>query len=283
MTKAGIENPRVGGSSPPPGTIFSLKFKWLLRYLRKRRYRITIAQSLHIFHIVEDMMAKHVIMGGKVHVYKRDNSKYWQCSTFLAGKNHRTSTKEESLSQAKDFAEDWYLELRGKAKTGNLKNEKTFKKAAEQFTREYEVLTDGERNAKYVQDHQARLRNHLTPFFGDYGLSEVTSGAVQDYRIFRMENADKPPSRSTMHHEIVTLRQVLKTAIRHGWLQHLPDLSTPYKMSSKVSHRAWNISVFMKQRGNMPRMAKASLGNGQQNSFMITFCLWQTPDYAPMR
>ncbi len=228
-------------------------------------------------------MAKHVIMGGKVHVYKRDNSKYWQCSTFLAGKNHRTSTKEESLSQAKDFAEDWYLELRGKAKTGNLKNEKTFKKAAEQFTREYEVLTDGERNAKYVQDHQARLRNHLTPFFGDYGLSEVTSGAVQDYRIFRMENADKPPSRSTMHHEIVTLRQVLKTAIRHGWLQHLPDLSTPYKMSSKVSHRAWNISVFMKQRGNMPRMAKASLGNGQQNSFMITFCLWQTPDYAPMR
>lgn len=184
-------------------------------------------------------MAKHVIMGGKVHVYKRDNSKYWQCSTFLAGKNHRTSTKEESLSQAKDFAEDWYLELRGKAKTGNLKNEKTFKKAAEQFTREYEVLTDGERNAKYVQDHQARLRNHLIPFFGDYGLSEVTSGAVQDYRIFRMENADKPPSRSTMHHEIVTLRQVLKTAIRHGWLQHLPDLSTPYKMSSKVSHRAW--------------------------------------------
>ena len=184
-------------------------------------------------------MAKHVIMGGKVHVYKRDNSKYWQCSTFLAGKNHRTSTKEESLSQAKDFAEDWYLKLRGKAKTGNLKNEKTFKKAAEQFTREYEVLTDGERNAKYVQDHQARLRNHLIPFFGDYGLSEVTSGAVQDYRIFRMENADKPPSRSTMHHEIVTLRQVLKTAIRHAWLQHLPDLSTPYKMSSKVSHRAW--------------------------------------------
>lgn len=33
----------------------------------------------------------------------------------------------------------------------------------------------------------------------------------------------KPPSRSTMHDEIVTLRQVLKTALRHGWLYHLPD------------------------------------------------------------
>jgi hypothetical protein len=27
----------------------------------------------------------------------------------------------------------------------------------------------------------------------------------------------------------VTVRQVLKTAIRHGWLTHLPDLSPPYR------------------------------------------------------
>ena len=37
----------------------------------------------------------------------------------------------------------------------------------------------------------------------------------------------------------MTLRQVLKTAIRHDWLAGLPDLSTPYRASSKVTHRAW--------------------------------------------
>jgi integrase len=42
-----------------------------------------------------------------------------------------------------------------------------------------------------------------------------------------------------MHQEIVTLRQILKTAIRHGWLDHLPDLSAPYRSSPKISHRAW--------------------------------------------
>lgn len=36
-----------------------------------------------------------------------------------------------------------------------------------------------------------------------------------------------------------TLRLVLKTAIRHGWLSYLPDLSTPYKKSGKVGHRPW--------------------------------------------
>jgi integrase len=54
-----------------------------------------------------------------------------------------------------------------------------------------------------------------------------------------MEERGKPPARSTMHQEIVCLRQVLKTALRHGWLQHLPDLSEPYRSSGKISHRAW--------------------------------------------
>ena len=186
-------------------------------------------------------MSKHTIMGGKVHVYKREHSSVWQCSTYLAGKNHRVTTKEESLSLAKDFAEDWYLELRGKHRAGELTSEKTFAFAARKFTEEYVVITSGERNEKYVKDHQSRLRNHLLPYFGKKGLSEITAGAVQEYRAFRLNVGEgrRAPSRSTLHHEIVTLRQVLKTANRHGWLKGLPDLSTPYRASAKVSHRAW--------------------------------------------
>ena len=42
-----------------------------------------------------------------------------------------------------------------------------------------------------------------------------------------------------MHHELVTLRQVLKAATRHGWIDHMPDFSPAYKTSGKVTHRAW--------------------------------------------
>ena len=187
------------------------------------------------------MSEKHTILGGKVHVYKRPGSPVWQCSSYLAGKNRRVSTKEQSLSKAKEVAEDWYLELRGKSSRGEIKNEKTFKDAAKRFTVEYEVMTDGERNAKYVEDHQSRLRNHLIPYFGNMGLSEITAGVVQDYRMRRMKGEDgfKPPARSTLLHEVVTLRQVLKTAQRHGWIESLPDISMPYRASNKVVHRAW--------------------------------------------
>lgn len=188
-------------------------------------------------------MAEHTILGGKVHVYKREHSSHWQCSAYLGGKNRRVSTKLESLAQAEDFAEDWYLELRGKYRAGELKNEKTFRDAATQFEREFQIITEGERSAKYVDGHKARLRVHLVPFFGHMGLSEVTPGKIQEYRIHRHEEAmkkyGKPPGRSTLHQEIVVLRQTLKTAVRQGWLKFLPDLSAPYKSNGKIAHRAW--------------------------------------------
>jgi integrase len=185
-------------------------------------------------------------MGGKLHVYRRTNSNHWQCSTYLAGKNWRVSTKEESLTHAKDFAEDWYLELKGKSRAGELKVGKTFKQAAEQFLLEYETITAGERSPQYVRIIHGILRVHLLPFFGSKVLSEITPGLVQEYRIHRMTSRvdkktgePKRPARVTIHMEVVTLRQVLKTAYRHGWLPYLPDLSAPYKASGKVSHRAW--------------------------------------------
>ncbi len=218
------------------------------------------------------MVAHHELMDGRLHVYKRDNSRYWQCSSFFAGKNHRESTKEESLAQAKDFAEDWYLDLKGKVRRGEVKGGKTFKQAADQFLREIEALTAGERCPTYVYTHTYRLNVHLLPFFGKKALAEITPGMVQEYRIHRMTSRKDPkmlkalrdpktgkvvrdaegrvvkdqstgtvmrPTRSTLHKEIVTLRQVLKCANRQGWIPYLPDLSAPFRASGKISHRAW--------------------------------------------
>ncbi len=197
----------------------------------------------------ERTAAHHELMGGKLHVYKRENSDYWQCSTYLNGRNHRRSTKEDSLERAKDVAEDWYLELRGKSRAGLLRHGKTFREAAKQFELEYEVITQGERSPEYVASHKLRLRVHVLPFFGNMLLDDINAGTVQQYRVHRHQNPirrsgqsgtePKTPARSTIHHEIITLRHVLKTAERHGWIKAVPSLSPPYKTSGKISHRAW--------------------------------------------
>ena len=50
--------------------------------------------------------ARHKFLDGKVQLYMRTNSPHWQCSCSIAGKQMRTSTKEESLARAKDVARD---------------------------------------------------------------------------------------------------------------------------------------------------------------------------------
>ena len=198
-------------------------------------------------------METHQILNGKVQLYRRGDSRNWQCAASVGGKQRRATTKRDSISLATEFAEDWYLELRGKDKVGILLSERSFAQAAAQFLREYEIITEGERSQKWTDGHEIRLRVHLLPFFGELGVSKVTAGKVQDYRIHRMTSrlepnphsrsnrplVDKPPARSTLHNEIVTLRQVLKTAIRQGWLDHLPDLSAPYRTQGKIVHRPW--------------------------------------------
>src|SRR5882762_10327899 len=80
-------------------------------------------------------------------------------------------------------------------------------------------------------------------FLGNLRISEITARKIQEYRIHRHQQAiaerGKPPGHSAMPQGIVTLRQTLKTALRHGWLDRLPDFSAPYRSSPKISHRAW--------------------------------------------
>src|ERR1700677_4577947 len=163
-------------------------------------------------------MTSHQLMDGKIQLYRRGNSRFWQCAASVGGKQRRTSTKEENVILAKQIAEDWYLALRGKDRAGLLTTEKTFKQAAEQFMKEYEVITEGQRSPRWVEGHAIRLRVHLIPFFGDLHISDITAGKVQDYRVHRMtpteeknphSKSNRPhkaqaPSRSTLHNEIVT-------------------------------------------------------------------------------
>ena len=151
--------------------------------------------------------------------------------------------KKIASSKAKQPAEDWYLRLRGKLRDGELKSGKPFRDAAKLYLREFDIMTQGQRNATYARGQHARTNGHLVPFFGSMVLPEITAGTINEYRIHRLEESKalrgKPPAHNTMHQEIVTLRQIFKTALRHEWIEHLPDMSAPYRASAKISHRAW--------------------------------------------
>jgi hypothetical protein len=72
----------------------------------------------------------HQILNSKVQLYRRGDSRIWQCVASIGGKQRRVTTNRDSLTLATEFAEDWYLELRGKDHAGILLSEKSFAQAA---------------------------------------------------------------------------------------------------------------------------------------------------------
>jgi integrase len=194
-------------------------------------------------------MTTHELFDGRLQIYRR-GGRNWQCAARVGGRRFRSTTGEESLARAKEIAEDWYLDLRGKLRSGEIVAvEKTFGEAAELYLREARVLAATVRSPVYVKDLEHRVRKHLIPFFGKRGLSEVNRGLVQAYRVQRAEEtiqrtstpdkSGKPPARSTMTQELVHLRGVLKTAEGLGWIPHVPNLSMPYMTQGKRERRAW--------------------------------------------
>ena len=207
---------------------------------------------------------KLTLMDGRLHVYRRANSRFWQCAVFIDGRNYRTSTRSDNLAVAEAFARDWYLDRhaerrlrqRGMTDEGSPSGSHvggpapprrpkgpSFREAAEHFLAEYHVITLGERNLEHVASKARHLKTYLLPFFGELPVAKVSAGQIQAYRVQRASPSGEPgakrPARSTLNKEIVTLRQVLKTANRQGWIDALPDMSAPYKGSGKISHRAW--------------------------------------------
>lgn len=204
------------------------------------------------------MSEKHTILEGKVHLYKRGDGRQWHCSAFLHGRNHRRSTKEESLSHAKEIAEDWYYELRASLRKGTnaikvagseadpeqpsrKKRGMLFKDAAERFLQHWLSLCAESRSPMYLKLHEARVRQQLMPFFGEMVLSEITATKAREYRIHRNSTSvtGKPLARSTLHQEIVALRQILSSAQDAGDLAYVPKLTDNYDRAVKVSHRGW--------------------------------------------
>lgn len=195
-------------------------------------------------------MATHEMFDGRLQLYKRGSGRFWQCAARVGGERFRESTKEVDLDRAKDVAEEWYLDLRGKLRHGDIiKKERLFKEAAELYAKDVRVLTIGVRSVRYVEGLEQRLKKHVIPYFGAMPIASINKSTVQAYRVKRMEETikrtateekpGKPPARSTMLQEIVIIRQVLKHAEGLGWIPFVPSLSTPYMTQGKKGRRAW--------------------------------------------
>ena len=65
-------------------------------------------------------MTTHSMFDGRLQGYRRADHGPCQAAARVGGQRFRQTTGEMALDRAKDVAEEWYLDLRGKLRTGRL-------------------------------------------------------------------------------------------------------------------------------------------------------------------
>ncbi len=132
---------------------------------------------------------------------------------------HRTVGKESegvTLTQVLEFIE----KVKTEARTGRLNLPKgrklhlSFKEAADQYLQRLE-----EGGGKEVKQKRQRLKDYVTPFFGDKVLSQISTFDVDRYKKARMEEG---PAAGTVNRELQTLSHLLSMAVEWGWIDYKP-------------------------------------------------------------
>lgn len=196
-------------------------------------------------------MTAHFLFDGRVQLYRRGAALTWQCATRIEGQRFRHSTGEENLERASAFAEEWYLDLRGKLRAGVAlgapdkpkKPAWTFADAAAEYLQKVKVLAANSRSPLYVADLEMRLNASILPFFGKLEPSSVNRSTAENYVVQRTKDMQsrrgRSPARSTILSDLVVIRQVLKHEEGAGRLAYVPGLSLPYLTLKKKGRRAW--------------------------------------------
>ena len=183
---------------------------------------------------------KIAVLDGKLHIYLRPNSKFWQCGFHHNGVYVRTSTKNAKLDEATEAAKHWYYGKQAELKLGApvAPTKTTFSHFADLAVADYERLArDGKGSTDYAKGLKLIIENNLKPFFGRYPLKSINQ---QLWHRYQTENlGGKNLSTGTFKQHLNGVRVVFRRARMRGEIDATPPLSTERKTASEETPRTW--------------------------------------------
>ncbi|MBS4773643.1 MAG: tyrosine-type recombinase/integrase [Proteobacteria bacterium] len=179
---------------------------------------------------------------GRILLYKRPNSKNFQCRLRVKGIKGYTvkSCDTSNLGEAVQFAEDLYDNLRFK-KLNNLPlKTKTFKQIFDEWFQKADKSEDRQ------EFYQGRAKLYWFPYFGNYMIEEITESIIDDYWLWRKNyyqehpekvngNIAKTPSAQSLKMEKTAIKEVLEFAQRRGYIRVVPQIR--FKPRAKTENR----------------------------------------------
>jgi integrase len=157
-------------------------------------------------------------------VYLLPGREIYACRFTVARQRHNLSTGERDQGRAREAALRLYHEAASKAGTPPRRRRLERVDSLADLSASYLETVEAERSRwtlKMQTVHWTHFRRRWKT------LDEITSPAIERYKVDRLSQGDPPPTASTVYKELVTLSRFFKWCKRHGLIQHAPEFERP--------------------------------------------------------
>ena len=185
-------------------------------------------------------VSKIEVLDGKLHIFRRQNTRYWWCGYHHSGVYRRISTKKADLAEATEAAKKWYYVEQYQLANGSefVRKEETFEHYARLAIIDYERLAKGTTHSpKYARGLKNLLENHLIPFFGKHRITSVDQSLWHKY--VQEHLLPRNVKTQTAKQHLNGIRIVFRRARLRGEALNTPMIQTERKSAVEDTPRTW--------------------------------------------
>lgn len=125
-----------------------------------------------------------VLRQGKLLVFTRSASPYFQCRIKLDGKAYvYKSLKTMDEAEARQLADDLYAEAKFKHQNGMTIKRRKFKNVADEYLAHLKAQVEsGKINEKKMHDHRKVIERYFIPYFGSKQIDTITDSDTHRFQ-----------------------------------------------------------------------------------------------------
>jgi len=158
------------------------------------------------------------ILDGAVTLTKRDDSSFWQARYKVADNWIRASTKTQDLKEAKELAEDNYLNAKFQLKNNLPIVSKRFDAIARLTKSKMQAALKAKQCKKVYADYVRVTDKYLIPFFGSHYITNISYSLIQQYSFWLNEQFGRTASASAMNTHNSALNRIFEEALLHNYM-----------------------------------------------------------------
>jgi hypothetical protein len=164
----------------------------------------------------------------------RSKSRFYQARTFLDGRLLQHSTKTPELTTAMRLAAEWYLSL--------LREQPQHPRIAPDSS--FAELFPGYKASRHTKARQLCAHDKWNPIRAFWGQKLVTNISPKTFlEFYQWRRKNDRVCNSTLHKDVVLVRQMMKYAADQGIIDALPRVPNPGRIPSRgrkwLNHDEW--------------------------------------------